>query len=50
MTVGFLKSMVMQGSGVKNIKKIVPWSEQVWEMYETVTGEQRPEFFRRKGT
>ncbi len=50
MTIGFIKSMVMHGSGVKNIKKIVPWSEQVWELYETVTGEQRPEFFRRKGT
>lgn len=50
MTVGFLKSMVMQGSGVKNIRKVVPWSEQVWELYETVTGEKRPEFFQRKGT
>ena len=50
MTIGFLKSMVMSGSGVKNIKKVVPWSEQVWEMFESVTGEQRPEFFRRKGT
>lgn len=50
MTIGFIKSMVMHGSGVKNIKKVVPWSEQVWELYESVTGEQRPEFFRRKGT
>jgi four helix bundle protein len=50
MTIGFLKSMVMHGSGVKNIRKVVPWSEQVWELYETVTGEQRPEFFCRKGT
>jgi four helix bundle protein len=49
MTVGFLKSMLMHGTGVKNIKKIVPWSEQVWEMYENVTGEQRPEFFGAKG-
>lgn len=50
MTVSFLKSMVMGGSGVKNIKKVTPWSEQVWEMYERVTGEKRPEFFQRKGT
>jgi four helix bundle protein len=50
MTIGFLKAMVMRGSGVKNVKKVVPWSQQVWELYETVTGEQRPEFFRRKGT
>lgn len=50
MTIGFIKSMVMPGSGVKKIRKIPSWSEQVWEMYERVTGEQRPEFFRRKGT
>lgn len=50
MTIGFIKSMVMQGSGVKNIRKIPSWSEQVWEMYERVTGEERPEFFRHKGT
>lgn len=50
MTIGFIKSMVMPGSGVKNIRKIPSWSEQVWELYERVTGEQRPEFFQRKGT
>ena len=50
MTVGFVKSMVMDGSGVKKMIKRPSWSEQVWEMYERVTGEQRPEFFRRKGT
>ena len=50
MTIGFVKSMVMSGSGVKNIKKVRPWSQQVWERYERVTGEQRPEFFRRTGT
>ncbi len=50
MTVGFVKAMVMGGSGVKNIKKMTPWSEPVWEMYERVTGEKRREFFERKGT
>lgn len=50
MTIGFIKSMVMPSSGVKNIRKIPSWSEQVWEMFERVTGEQRPEFFRRAGT
>lgn len=49
-TVGFMKAMVMHGSGVKNIRKTKSWSEQVWEVYEHVTGEQRPEFFRREGT
>jgi four helix bundle protein len=50
MTIGFINSMVMAGSGVKNIRKVPSRSEQVWEMYERVTGEQRPEFFRRTGT
>jgi four helix bundle protein len=50
MTIGFIKSMVMPGSGVKNIRKVKPWREEVWELYERITGEQRPEFFRHKGT
>jgi four helix bundle protein len=50
MTVAFIKSMVMPGSGVKKMIKRPSWSEQVWELYERVTGEQRPEFFRREGT
>jgi four helix bundle protein len=29
MTIGFIKSMVMPGSGVKNIRKMPSWSEQV---------------------
>jgi four helix bundle protein len=48
MTVALIKAMVMPGSGVKHIRKIKPWSDQVWELYERVTGEQRPEFFRQK--
>jgi four helix bundle protein len=48
MTVSFIKSMVMPGSGVKNTKKYISFSEQVWEMYERVTGQERPEFFRKK--
>jgi four helix bundle protein len=50
MTVSFIKSMVMPGSGVKNIRKEPKWSDQVWELYERLTGEERPEFFRHKGT
>ena len=50
MIVSFIKSMVQPGSGVKKMIKRPSWSEQVWELYERVTGEQRPEFFRRKGT
>jgi hypothetical protein len=46
MTVSFIRSMVLGGSGVKNLRKTKSWSEEVWELYERVTGQQRPEFFR----
>ena len=48
MIVAFMKSMVMPGSGVKNVRKYVPFSEQVWEVYKRLTGNERPEFFRKK--
>jgi hypothetical protein len=48
MMVGFIKSMVMAGSGVKNIRKTVSWPDQIWEIYEKTTGLQRPEFARKK--
>lgn len=47
MIVSFIKSMVMPGSGVKNTKRLVNWSDQVWEIYERVTGRERPEFFKK---
>jgi four helix bundle protein len=50
MTVTFVKSMVMGGSGVKNVKKYKSWSDEVWEHYEKITGKQRPEFFRKHQT
>jgi len=46
--VAFLRSMVKQGSGVKHIRKQIDWSEQVWEMCERITGEERPELFRKR--
>jgi four helix bundle protein len=45
MTVGFIKSMVMPGSGVKHQRKYVSWTEQVWENYERITGQKRPALF-----
>ncbi|MEX1094866.1 MAG: four helix bundle protein [Planctomycetales bacterium] len=48
MIVAFIRSMVMPKSGVKHIRKVTPWSEQVWELYERVTGQERPEMFRPK--
>jgi four helix bundle protein len=50
MIVAFIRSMVMPGSGVKNIRKVPNFREEVWELYERITGQQRPEFFRREGT
>jgi four helix bundle protein len=48
MTVSFVRSMVMPGSGVKNVRHYKSWSEEVWEMYERITGKPRPEFFQKK--
>ena len=45
MTVAFIKSMVMPGSGVKHKRKYVSWTEQVWENYERITGQKRPALF-----
>lgn len=45
MTVAFIKSMVLPGSGVKNRRKYVSWTEQVWENYERITGQKRPPLF-----
>jgi len=47
MTVTFIHSMVLPGSGVKNRRRLSGWSKDVWEMYERLTGKERPEFFRK---
>jgi four helix bundle protein len=47
MTVSFLTSMVMAGSGVKTARKPPSMSDYAWELYERVTGKPRPEFFRK---
>jgi four helix bundle protein len=49
MIVGFITSMVLPGSGVKNIKRSPSWTDQVWEIYERVTGKERPELYRIHG-
>jgi four helix bundle protein len=48
MIVGFIRSMVLSGSGVKNLQRYKSWSDQVWELYERVTGQPRPEMFQKK--
>ena len=45
MTVRFVSSMVKHGSGVKHLRKMKSWTDQVWECYERITGEQRPPLF-----
>lgn len=43
MTVSFLTNMVMGGSGVKNMRKPRNFSQDVWEIYERITGKPRPD-------
>jgi four helix bundle protein len=45
--VAFIRSMVMPRSGVKHIRRQKNWSEEVWELYERVTGQERPELWRK---
>jgi four helix bundle protein len=47
MTTSFITSMVKPGSGAKHLRKQPAWSDQVWEIFERVTGQKRPELFRR---
>lgn len=42
MTVSFITNMVLGGSGVKNLKKPSNFANDVWEIYERVTGKPRP--------
>ena len=45
LTVGFIRSMILPRGGVRTRGKTPSWSEQVWEIYERVTGKPRPEMF-----
>jgi four helix bundle protein len=45
LTVAFIRSMVLPRGGVRTRGKSPPWSSQVWEIYERVTGKQRPADF-----
>ena len=45
-TVAFIVSMIKPGSGVKHMRKQRDYKNEVWEMYERLTGKQRPELFR----
>ena len=45
MMIAFITSMTRAGSGVKNMRKTLSWTEQVWQRYERITGKPRPEIF-----
>jgi four helix bundle protein len=45
LTVAFIRSMIMPRGGVRTLGKPPSWSSRVWEIYERVTGERRPEMF-----
>ena len=47
MTIAFITSMVRPGSGVKNMRKTISWTERVWQRYEEITGQPRPAIFQR---
>ncbi|QEG24523.1 four helix bundle protein [Mariniblastus fucicola] len=46
MMVAFVKQMNKAGSGVKHLRKVQTWSEQVWEQWEKITGKERPQWIR----
>ena len=46
MTVAFIQAMILPRGGVRTRRKVKSWSNKVWEIYERVTGQRRPELFR----
>ena len=46
MTVAFVKRMNKAGSGVKHMRKTQSWTDQVWEQWEKITGQQRPDWVK----
>lgn len=45
LTVAFIRSMILPRGGVRTLGKPPSWSNRVWEIYERVTGQPRPEAF-----
>lgn len=48
LTVSFIRSMILPRGGVRTAAKRPSWSSEVWELYERVTGQPRPERFVEK--
>jgi four helix bundle protein len=45
LTVAFIRAMILPRGGVRTRGKPPNWSNQVWEIYERVTGKPRPEMW-----
>jgi four helix bundle protein len=45
LTVAFIRSMILPRGGVRTRGRRPSWSNQVWEIYERVTGKPRPPMF-----
>jgi four helix bundle protein len=45
LTVAFIRSMILPRGGVRTLGRPPTWSSRVWEIYERVTGQPRPERF-----
>jgi hypothetical protein len=45
LTVAFIRSMIVPRGGVRTLGRPPSWSNQVWQIYERVTGQPRPERF-----
>lgn len=45
LTVAFIRAMILPRGGVRTLGKRPSWSNQVWEIYERVTGQRRPAMF-----
>jgi four helix bundle protein len=45
LTVAFIRSMILPRGGVRALGRPPAWSSRVWEIYERVSGQRRPEMF-----
>lgn len=46
MTIAFVKQMNKAGSGVKHMRKVQSWTDKVWEQWEKITGQERPDWIK----
>ena len=46
MTVAFVKKMNQADSGVKHMRKVQTWTDRVWEQWEKITVQERPDWIK----